>query len=101
MEAPQVTIDPTDRQPDSAFREGDERLARSRRAAWAGTAVIAILAVAFFCLFAAFHRPLIGLAVDGVFLLPIALIVWIDHAVTVHRARRSSGGSGASTRSGR
>lgn len=96
-----MTIDPPDHEPSAARRESDDRLARSRRAAWAGTAVIGILAVAFLGLFAAFRRPLIGLAVDGVFLLPIALIVWVDHAVAVHRARRSSGGSGASTRSGR
>lgn len=101
MEAPQVTIDPTDYEPNAASRENDDRLARSRRAAWAGTAVIGTLAVAFLGLFAAFGRPLIGLAVVGAFLLPIALIVWIDHAVTVHRPRRSSGGNEASTRSGR
>ncbi|MHB1557525.1 MAG: hypothetical protein ACYC61_08600 [Isosphaeraceae bacterium] len=96
-----MTTDPTDHEPNAACRESDDRLARSRRAAWAGTAVIGILAVAFFGLFAAFRRPFIGLAVDGVFLLPIALIVWIDHAAAVRRARRSSGESGASTQGGR
>ena len=107
MEAPEVSIDRTHHDPDAARREGDsadandDRLARSRRAAWAGTAVIGVLAVAFFSLFAAFRRPLIGLAVDGIFLVPIALIVWIDHAVSVHRARRSSAKDDPSTRSGR
>ena len=108
-ETPEVSIDRTHHDPATARREGesagaganDDRLARSRRAAWAGTAVIGVLAVVFFSLFAAFGRPLIGLAVDGTFLVPTLLIVWIDHAVSVHRARRSSARDGPSTRSRR
>jgi hypothetical protein len=119
MEAPEVSIDRTHDDPDAGRRQGasastststststsesesDDRLARSRRAAWAGTVVIGILAAVFFSLFAAFRRPLIGLAVDGLLLLPIALIVWIDHAATAHRARRTSMTDNPSTRSGR
>ena len=66
----------------------EEQLARYRRVTWALTAVPAGLAVMFFTLFAIFGYPLVGLVLDAVLLLPIALGAWADYGWMALRARR-------------
>jgi hypothetical protein len=66
----------------------EEQLARYRRVTWALTAVLAGLALMFFTLFAIFGYPLVGLVLDAVLLLPIALGAWADYGWMAFRARR-------------
>ena len=66
----------------------EEQLARYRRVTWALTAVPAGLAVMFFTLFAIFGYPLVGLVLDAVLLLPIALGAWADYGWMALRTRR-------------
>jgi hypothetical protein len=66
----------------------EEQLARYRRVTWALTAVPAGLGVMFFTLFAIFGYPLVGLVLNAVLLLPIALGAWVDYGWMAYRARR-------------
>lgn len=66
----------------------EEQLARYRRVTWLLTAVPTVLAVMFFTLFAIFGYPLVGLVLDAVLLLPIALGAWADYGWMAYRARR-------------
>jgi small-conductance mechanosensitive channel len=65
-----------------------EQVERYRRVTWLLTAIPAALALAFLSLFAAFGRPLIGLVVSCVILLPIVVGAWFDHWLLRTRARR-------------
>jgi hypothetical protein len=56
----------------------DQQLARYRRVAWGLTAVVALIAVQFIALFAAFHAPATGAVVAGVLFLPVVLFTWLE-----------------------
>jgi uncharacterized membrane protein len=62
------------------------QLARYRRVTWMLTAVPLVIALMFFALFSAFHRPDIGLIVATILLLPIVVIAWIDQRRLERRA---------------
>ena len=64
----------------------EEQLTRYRRVTWVLTAVPGGLAVMFFTLFAIFGHPLVGLVLDAVLLLPIALGAWADYGWMAFRA---------------
>jgi hypothetical protein len=66
----------------------EEQVARYRRATWVMTAIPAALAVVFLTLFAVFGRPMIGLGVVCIILLPIVLGAWLDHWLLARRASR-------------
>ena len=63
------------------------QLARRRRVAWALTAVPALIALMYLGLFAAFHRPRLGLLIAGALLGPVVAFAWLDFATLSRRAR--------------
>ena len=68
----------------------EEQLDRYRRATWILTALLALLALFFVGLFAAFERPDIGGVLALVLLAPIVSLAWIDYGLLARRAARYS-----------
>jgi hypothetical protein len=65
----------------------EDQLTRYRRVTWALTVVPSVLGVMFLTLFTVFGRPDIGLIFDGIVLLPIVVVAWLDFALLASRAR--------------
>ncbi len=76
----------------------DVQVERYRRVTWMLTAVPLGIALMFVGLFAAFHRPLYGVVLAAILLLPVVVIAWIDFSILRLRAVRYARSS-VSTRS--
>jgi hypothetical protein len=66
----------------------EEQLARYRGVTVVLTVVSSALGLMFLTLFSVFGRPDIGLIFDGIVLLPIIIVAWLDFALLASRARR-------------
>jgi hypothetical protein len=66
----------------------EEQLARYRGVTLVLTVVSSALGLMFLALFTVFHRPAIGLIFDGIVLLPIIIVAWLDFALLAGRAKR-------------
>jgi hypothetical protein len=64
------------------------QLARYRRVTWMLTAVPLAIALLFVALFAAFQRPVIGLVLAAILLLPIVVVAWLEHGLLVYQVAR-------------
>src|SRR4029079_8830042 len=64
----------------------EEQVLRYLRVTWALTGVIGVIASMFFCLFAVFGRPDVGLVVVAILLIPMIAVSWVSHLRLRRRA---------------
>jgi hypothetical protein len=66
----------------------EAQVARYRGVTVVLTVVCSALGLMFLALFSVFGRPDIGLIFDGIVLLPIIIVAWLDYALLTSRAGR-------------